>query len=385
MAQSIDPTKPLAPKDGKLALMVVSDARVQWFPLADGQRAVIGRDPGCEVFVEDASLSREHAAVVVRGSRVELEDLGSSNGSSVGGAAARPGARVVLPLDAVAELGSTVVVLRRRSAVPADALGPYRRAQERILRAAQGEANVLLLGESGVGKRTLAEAMHAAAGDVGSLRVTQCAGLDDAALRRWPDEPSAWQLLVRVAETPRALQSALAAAIEAHRGRVVMTSRVETAVLVRTRQAEPALVRAMQTLTFVVPALRDCGPEILSLADSMVEAIAVEQGRTITPAPSKQARAWLLERPWPDNLRELRARLLDASRLAEGDVIGVAQLEADFGAMSASDRERQRIVDALRHCAGNQTSAAKLLGLSRRALVYRLDKYGIERPRKGEG
>ncbi|MEQ9318671.1 MAG: helix-turn-helix domain-containing protein, partial [Polyangiaceae bacterium] len=44
--------------------------------------------------------------------------------------------------------------------------------------------------------------------------------------------------------------------------------------------------------------------------------------------------------------------------------------------------EEQRIREALQQTAGNQTKAAKLLGMSRRTLVSRLDKYGIDRPRK---
>jgi two-component system, NtrC family, response regulator AtoC len=44
--------------------------------------------------------------------------------------------------------------------------------------------------------------------------------------------------------------------------------------------------------------------------------------------------------------------------------------------------EREKIVDALRRCAGNQTKAAQMLGISRRTLLNRLDDYGLPRPRK---
>jgi hypothetical protein len=47
--------------------------------------------------------------------------------------------------------------------------------------------------------------------------------------------------------------------------------------------------------------------------------------------------------------------------------------------------ERARILDALAKGGGNQTRAAKILGVSRRTLVYRLDRYGLPRPRKGGG
>jgi len=45
--------------------------------------------------------------------------------------------------------------------------------------------------------------------------------------------------------------------------------------------------------------------------------------------------------------------------------------------------ERQRIIDALDKCAGNQTKAAELLGISRRTLVTKLGAYNLPRPRKG--
>jgi hypothetical protein len=49
------------------------------------------------------------------------------------------------------------------------------------------------------------------------------------------------------------------------------------------------------------------------------------------------------------------------------------------------DSERERILEALSQCAWNQTSAAKLLGISRRTLVTRLTQYGLPRPRKQAG
>ena len=48
-------------------------------------------------------------------------------------------------------------------------------------------------------------------------------------------------------------------------------------------------------------------------------------------------------------------------------------------------KKRKQIVDALEKCAGNQTAAAKMLGIARQTLVTRLEQYNLPRPRKREG
>lgn len=64
------------------AFSLVRDGRA--FPLAAGEN-VIGRDPDCAVFVDDNTVSRRHARVTVHGTAAFLEDLGSKNGTTVGG------------------------------------------------------------------------------------------------------------------------------------------------------------------------------------------------------------------------------------------------------------------------------------------------------------
>ena len=55
--------------------------------------------------------------------------------------------------------------------------------------------------------------------------------------------------------------------------------------------------------------------------------------------------------------------------------------ESDLSRMM-EEEEHRRILDALDKCGGNQTRAADLLGISRRTLSKRLNKYGVPRPRK---
>ena len=59
-----------------------------------------------------------------------------------------------------------------------------------------------------------------------------------------------------------------------------------------------------------------------------------------------------------------------------------SQARSDSLKDAVTELERQRIIDALKTCGGNQTRAAEMLGISRRTLVNRLDQYDLPRPRK---
>ena len=81
----------------------------------------------------------------------------------------------------------------------------------------------------------------------------------------------------------------------------------------------------------------------------------------------------------------------DVTITFEGEELASPWLPAGDGApavlilptvMGVSDLERERIIDALKQCGGNQTKAAEMLGISRRTLLNRLDQYNLPRPRK---
>jgi two-component system response regulator AtoC len=106
---------------------------------------------------------------------------------------------------------------------------------------------------------------------------------------------------------------------------------------------------------------------------------------------------------WPGNIRELKNVIERAVVVSGGGTLRLVHLPPAVaqGAHGSTDKvpsagptsaagllsdlesiERQRIVRALEECQGNQTKAAKLLGISRRMLVGRLDVHGLPRPRK---
>jgi DNA-binding NtrC family response regulator len=97
------------------------------------------------------------------------------------------------------------------------------------------------------------------------------------------------------------------------------------------------------------------------------------------PQPPSSSSALTSERPLnplgSSTVEEDEGSFLDDQEKTSGQVPIRDELEA---------LERKRILDALASCAGNQTKAAKMLGMSRRTLLNRLDSYAIARPRKAK-
>jgi DNA-binding NtrC family response regulator len=108
----------------------------------------------------------------------------------------------------------------------------------------------------------------------------------------------------------------------------------------------------------------------------------------------------LVQHYWPGNVRELQNVIERASALASGSHLEVADIQLDLprnrtSSSATSERflpdgmtldqwEDEMIREALKRSNGNKSQAARLLGLSRNALRYRLSKIGIEDENEGE-
>lgn len=138
-----------------------------------------------------------------------------------------------------------------------------------------------------------------------------------------------------------------------------------------------------------MPALRELREDIPQLASAILARHAGE-GRALRLSP--EAQAALQDYHFPGNVRELENILERAVALVGGDEIGVDDLqlsdertpgeEADIDGLPLPERleavERKAILDALERARYNQTAAAKLLGISFRALRYRIQRLGIK-------
>ncbi|GBC92766.1 Glycogen accumulation regulator GarA [bacterium HR15] len=86
------------------------DASGREFLLKAGEN-LIGRDPSSDVLLNDGTVSRRHARIVIEGNTAYLEDLGSTNGTRLNGQSVSPGQRVPLPQQAELQLGSVTLTL----------------------------------------------------------------------------------------------------------------------------------------------------------------------------------------------------------------------------------------------------------------------------------
>jgi two-component system, NtrC family, response regulator AtoC len=162
-----------------------------------------------------------------------------------------------------------------------------------------------------------------------------------------------------------------------------------------------------------VPPLRERPLEVLPLARLFLRAACARYKRGFEPVLSEDALAYLRAYAWPGNIRELRHSVERALLLCDGPALERKHFDLSGPALSSAPRPapvtaapeapvasgssrvdepaptgrnplgltRERITEALDRHAGNQTRAAKSLGISRRTLVNWIERYGLARPR----
>jgi two-component system response regulator AtoC len=172
------------------------------------------------------------------------------------------------------------------------------------------------------------------------------------------------------------------------------------------------LLYRLEGIRLTLPPLRERTQEILPAGFQFLDELAKRDGIR-RPTLSAEAERALLRHRWPGNFRELRNVMDRAALICEEGVIQPDDLliaglgpepergqacesaatVASFpfrrnqraalpgGETTSPTCESTRIVSALDICAGNQTRAAKLLGMSRRTFITRLELHGIARPR----
>ncbi len=442
---------------GGYQLLVLEPSGLAVYPLSESRPMIIGRAEDCDVQLRDAMASRRHATLHV--SPLAIEDHASANGTLLGNRAVEPGAAVPVQPGQAISIGSSLIIVRRTEKgeahrTPADqpkGVSPFDPSRAPIVvhdasmqalyvlvgRIAPSHINVLILGETGVGKELVAETIHRRSPrSEGPVVRINCAALSEALLESelfghergaFTGAASAKPGLIEVAhggtvfldevgELPPSLQAKLLRVLEAREVTRVGGLRPRTVdvrfVSATNRDLEGEVARGafrsdlffrLNGISLVVPPLRARTSEIVPLAEMFLSRAAEQMSLSPRPTLTRQAIDKMIAHGWPGNVRELRnaierAALLCTDGLIEPNDLGLGQLvpattrAPDPGRATVTPAhvtdgtdppdERQRILEALEGCHGNQTRAAKILGMARRTLVAKLTTYNIPRPRK---
>lgn len=319
-----------------------------------------------------------------------------------------------------------------------------RRAYQVGERAAQSNLPVLIMGETGVGKDVLANHIHASSPRRAEPFVrVNCGALSTSLLESelfghqrgaFTGAAEAKQGLLEaghrgtvfldeVGELPLATQVKLLHALET--GEVTRLGetrarRIDVRFIAATNRNLAKDVKAgtfrkdlyfrINAIAVVLAPLRQRPHEIEPLARHFLQRFC-QQNRLAVPALSLEAVAELAARSWAGNVRELKNAVERGVVMCGAGPLLPQHLPERPGSASSlpaptfNDAEQPTIVSnrpspsgslepsaaaafaeiqgALAACGGNQTRAAELLGISRRTLINRLERYGLPRPRKG--
>jgi transcriptional regulator with GAF, ATPase, and Fis domain len=485
-----------------IVLVVSAATGARAVVLEPGCTYVLGRAPDCDVVVDDPSVSRRHARIAVA-DRAMIEDLGSRNGTRVGGQRLATGERQPVPYGHAMSVGDACLFAQRQtqwsgglgapaSGAPEEAsatrvrAAPHgvvlespamRRLYDLVGIVAPTPLPILLLGPTGAGKEVVAEAIHARSGRATKpfLRINAAAlaesileselfghekgaftGAAQARKGVFEEADTGTLFLDEIGEMPLSTQAKLLRVLESGEVQRLGSARarvVDVRIVAATNRELPHAICAgafrsdlyfrLLGMSLRIPPLRERPEEIVPLAEHFVARYAVALRRP-APAISEAAKQMLLAHPFPGNVRELRRTMERAVALVRGTRIDVPDLHLEppvdgevpppqsvappapsgsFAAVpsglaptlppparlpsipppprsappsvegapqapgerlrtQAEALERATILEILQQTQWVQTEAARLLGMSARGLANKLDRLGIERPRK---
>ncbi len=173
--------------------------------------------------------------------------------------------------------------------------------------------------------------------------------------------------------------------------RIISATNVDLREEVETGNFREDLYYRLRVVTLKIPPLRERKEDIPIMARQFVETFSKAQNIPTVAIPAETLK-WLCEYPWPGNVRELKNALeagvvlcrdgvlnrndLQLSELHQAPPKNIANASGD--SLSLEESERNAILRALQQAGYVQKDAAQLLGISRRAIHYKIKKYGIE-------
>jgi two-component system, NtrC family, response regulator GlrR len=420
----------------RLRLVVTNGANAGATAVSANEEITVGTVPGNDLILHDRTVSRHHLAIRVTPRGLVLHDLGSTNGTMLGGyrvmrAYVEPGAligcgKTVLRLETDEQVREALSTEQAFGGVLG--VSPAMRRMFSILqRFAPTDGTILLEGETGSGKELIAEAIHnqspRAQGpfivvDCGAIAPTLIeselfghvkgafTGAVEKRIGAFEAAKGGTLFLDEIGELPLARQPILLRALEDRTFkrvgedtrqemdvRVVAATHRDVREEVNKGRFRADLFFRLAVLRVRVPALRERREDIPMLIRHFCDAFAAEDGDAETPPPAlaEDLVTALAAQSWPGNVRELRSAvqraivLRDAASAQDvrlprgGQVLDLSETYGEAKERAIARWERKYVRYLIERFGGNLSQAANAVGMSRNYLRKLAERYEIDR------
>jgi two-component system, response regulator FlrC len=406
---------------------------------------------GADLLMVDVALDIRDLVLRLEAERIAVPIVacGVSNDARAAVAAIHAGAKEYIPLPPDPELIAAVLAAvsddTRELIYRDETMAHVVKLAQQI---APSEASVLITGESGTGKEVLARYVHLRSNrSRASFISVNCAAIPENLLEselfghekgaftgavarrigKFEEASGSTLLLDEISEMDARLQAKLLRAIQERvidrvggtrpvpvDIRIIATSNRNLVDAVRDGSFREDLLFRLNVVNLKIPPLRERPADVIELAQHFIKKYSDANGVMARPLSAEARRTLVLNR-WRGNVRELENTIHRAVLLATGDEIGADGILSPDGARldqaktpsavmhatqaaeavtralvgrTVADVERDLILETLKHCLGNRTHAANILGISIRTLRNKLNEYaddGIPIPPPGNG
>jgi DNA-binding NtrC family response regulator len=435
LRQAVPPTEAAPPA----RIRIVERGRERWQAVPRAG-LTIGKAPDNDVVLADPFVSSRHLRIEPRAGSWHLVDLGSTNGTLLGGSRVE---RAELPFGLPLQLGDAELVLQ--APVAADGARPsvyeamvsrdpgMRRLFDLVERVAPSDAAVAILGETGTGKELVARALHARSPRAaGPFIPVNCSAIAETLIESelFGHEKGAFSgaerlrkgafeeahggtiFLDEIGDLPFDLQAKLLRALQSGEVKRVGASRpitVEARVVAATHRDLRAQVRAgrfredlfyrLCVVPLTVPPLRQRRGDVRLLAETFLGAAAP---RGLALRWSEEALARLEAYDWPGNVRQLRNVVQRALLFrGEGQVVPASALVfedtraggGDTGdddtlylrGLTMEEVEREAIRLSLRRHRGQRSAVVRELKIAKSTVLKRIGQWGLQQEGRAPG
>jgi len=406
----------------------------------DTAMAVLRSGKGADLLMVDVAIDIRDLGLRLEAERIHVPIVacGTQNDAHAAVAAIRAGAKEYIPLppdpEMIAAILAAVADDTREFVYRDEAMINLVKLAQQI---APSDASILITGESGTGKEVMARYVHShSARARGPFISVNCAAIAEQLLEselfghekgaftgavarrvgKFEEANGGTLLLDEISEMDVRLQAKLLRALQERvidrvggsrpvsvDIRIIATSNRNLGKAVRDGAFREDLLFRLNVVNLKIPPLRERRSDLIELAQHFVRKYSEPNAIALRPLSAEAQRQLALGR-WPGNVRELENTMHRAVLLATGEEIGVAAIIAPDGvrlditkppavahaALAAeaitralvgrtvADVERDLILETLKHCLGNRTHAANILGISIRTLRNKLNEYAAD-------